>query len=240
MRTRAGIILQARFGSSRLPGKALATIGGRTVLEHCLRRLMFAGVAPVVLATTRRPEDDALEAVARSLGAGVFRGDATDVLSRYLNTADAFDFDVVIRATGDNPGVDIQAPGRLLAAMRANDADYAGEDGLPYGAAVEAVTRDALARAGHSAYHAEDREHVTTYVRRNTQMFKVLAIPAPAPLRRPDVRVTVDTAADLEHVRELFARTGLDMPSLRHLIEAAGRPVRTEACPPEPGRRRVA
>ena len=50
MRTRAGIVLQARFGSSRLPGKALAMIGARTVLEHCLRRLMFAGVAPVVLA----------------------------------------------------------------------------------------------------------------------------------------------------------------------------------------------
>jgi len=124
--------------------------------------------------------------------------------------------------------VDTQAPGRLLAAMRSGDADYAGEDGLPYGAAVEAVTRDALARAAHKAHHNEDREHVTTYVRRNTQMFKVLAIPAPAPLRRPDVRVTVDTTADLDHVRELFARTGLDMPSLRQLIEAAGRPVRTE------------
>jgi spore coat polysaccharide biosynthesis protein SpsF len=240
MRTRAGIILQARFGSSRLRGKALATIGGRTILEHCLRRLMFAGVAPVVLATTRRPEDDALEGVARVLGAGVYRGDATDVLSRYLDAADAFDFDVVIRATGDNPGVDIQASGRLLAAIRTGDADYASEDGLPYGAAVEAVTRAALARAGHEAYHAEDREHVTTYVKRNTQTFKVLTIPAPAPLRRPDVRLTVDTVADLEHVRELFARAGVSMPSLRQLIEAAGRPIRTEACPPEPGRRRVA
>jgi spore coat polysaccharide biosynthesis protein SpsF (cytidylyltransferase family) len=240
MRTRAGIILQARAGSSRLPGKALATIGTQTILEHCLRRLMFAGVAPVVLATTRRPEDDALESVARALGAGVFRGDATDVLSRYVNAADAFGFDTLIRATGDNPGVDIQAPGRLLAVMRASQADYAAEDGLPYGAAVEAVTREALARAGHQSYHAEDREHVTTYVRRNTQIFHVQSVPAPAPLRRPDVRLTVDTVADLEHVRELFARAGVSMPSLRQLIEAAGRPIRTEACPPEPGRRRVA
>jgi spore coat polysaccharide biosynthesis protein SpsF (cytidylyltransferase family) len=228
MRTRAGIILQARFGSSRLPGKALAIIGGRTVLEHCLRRLMFAGVAPVVLATTQRPEDDALEAVAKSLGAGVFRGDTSDVLGRFLSAAEAFDFDTIIRATGDNPCVDIQAPGRLLESLRAYAADYAGEEGLPYGAAVEAVTREALVRAGHEAYHAEDREHVTTYVRRNTQAFRVLLLPAPAPLRRPGVRVTVDTPADLAHVRELYARTGVDLPSLRHLIEAAGRPVRTE------------
>ena len=228
MRTGAGIILQARFASSRLPGKALATIGGRTILEHCLRRLMCAGVAPVVLATTTRSEDDSLAALARSIGAGVFRGDINDVLGRYLDAADEFGFDTIIRATGDNPGTDIQAPGRLLAALRTSQADYACEEGLPYGAGVEAVTREALDRAGRDAIHAEDREHVTMYVRRNTQVFRVLAIPAPAPLRRPDVRVTVDTAEDLQQVRELFARTGLDMPSLRQLIEAAGRQIRTE------------
>jgi spore coat polysaccharide biosynthesis protein SpsF len=228
MRTTVGIILQARFASSRLPGKALAMIDGKTILEHCLRRLMFAGVAPVVLATTSRPEDNALERVARSLGIGVFRGDETDVLGRYVSAAEAFDFDTVIRATGDNPCVDIQAPRRLLAVMRGLDADYAGEDGLPYGAAVEAVTRDALLRAAHQAHHVEDREHVTVYVRRNTQKFRVMLVPAPAPLRRPDVRVTVDTAADLDHVRQLYARTGVEMPSLRHIIEAAGQAPRTE------------
>ena len=228
MRTRAGIILQARFGSSRLPGKALATIGDHTVLDHCLRRLMFAGVAPVVLATTERPEDDALEAIALKLGAGVYRGSTNDVLARYLSAADAFDFDLVIRATGDNPGVDIQSPGRLLEALRAQRADYVSEEGMPYGGGVEAVTREALRRAAHEAYHADDREHVTTYVRRSTHRFRVLQVPAPAPLRRPDVRVTVDTSADLAHVRELYARTAMDMPSLRRLIEAAGRPARTE------------
>ena len=189
---------------------------------------MFAGVAPVVLATTNRPEDDALETVARSLGVGTFRGDANDVLGRYVSTAEAFDFDTIIRATGDNPGVDIQAPGRLLAALWAHEADYACEDGLPHGAGVEAVTREALVHAADEAHHAEDREHVTVYVRRNPETFRVLLVPAPAPLRRPDVRLTVDTAADLQHVRELYARTGAKMPALRHLIEAAGTPVRTE------------
>jgi spore coat polysaccharide biosynthesis protein SpsF len=228
MRTRAGIILQARLGSSRLPGKALAILSGKTILEHCLRRLMCAGVAPVVLATTHRPEDDALDAVARGLGAGVFRGDVHDVLGRYVSAAEVFGFDTIVRATGDNPCVDIQAPGRLLEVLRANDADYACEDGLPYGAAVEAVTRSALLRAAHESHHVEDREHVTVYVRRNTQSFRVVLAPAPAPLRRPDVRVTVDTAADLERVQELYARTGVEMPSLRQIIDAAGRPSHVE------------
>lgn len=223
MRARAGIILQARVGSSRLPGKALATIGGATILEHCLRRLMCSGIAPVVLATTNRQEDDALDAIARAAGAGVFRGDEKDVLGRYVSAADAFDVDTVVRATGDNPCVDIEAPGRLVELLRSHDADYVCEDGLPYGAAVEAVTRAALIRAAHEAHHAEDREHVTLYVRRNPQAFRVIVSPAPAPLRCPDLRVTVDTAADLAHVRELYARTGEDTPSLLHIIDAAGR-----------------
>jgi len=228
MRPRAGIILQARLGSSRLPRKALASIAGQTILEHCLRRLMFAGVAPVVLATTDRPEDQALAAVAQHMGAGVFRGDACDVLGRFVAAAEEFGFDHIVRATADNPGTDIQAPGRVLAALRIAEADYVYEQGLPYGAAVEGVTREALVRAAQEATRPDDREHVTTYVRRNSHLFCVVQLAAPAPLRRPDVRLTVDTAEDLAHVRALFERTGHDLPSLRQLIEAAGRPLRTE------------
>jgi spore coat polysaccharide biosynthesis protein SpsF len=223
MRTGPGIILQARFSSSRLPGKALAVIGRQTMLEHCLRRLMSPGVAPVVLATTNRPEDDALDEIARELGVGVFRGDEDDVLGRYVSAAAAFDFDTIIRATGDNPCVDLQAPGRVLEVLRTYDSDYACEDGLPYGGAVEAVTRAALVRAADEAHHVEDREHVTVYVRRNTKRFRVVQVSAPPPLRRPDVRVTVDTAADLERVRRLYARTGEEMPSLLRIIAVAGR-----------------
>lgn len=210
------------MGSSRLPGKALASIGGQTILEHCLRRLMYAGVAPVVLATTDRAEDQALVDVAQRIGAQVFRGDADDVLGRFVAAAAAFGFDHVVRATGDNPGTDILAPRRLLAALRSAEADYVYEQGLPYGAAVEAVTRDALERAAREATEVSDREHVTTYVRRNSHSFDVLQLSAPAPLRRPDIRLTVDTAEDLEHVRTIFERTGSDQPSLRQLIEAAG------------------
>jgi spore coat polysaccharide biosynthesis protein SpsF len=221
MRRRAGIILQARMASSRLPGKALAPIAGQTILEHCLRRLMCAGVAPVVLATTERSEDQRLADIAQRLGASVFRGDTEDVLGRFVATADAFDFDHVVRATADNPGTDIEAAGRLLAALREFNVDYACEEGLPYGAAVEAITRDALVRAAREATQADDREHVTTYVKRNSDVFSVIRLLPPFPLRRPDVRVTVDTAADLEQVRALFERTGVEMPSLLQLIEAA-------------------
>src|SRR5687768_3923953 len=109
MRSKAGIVLQARMASARLPGKALALIAGRSILEHCLRRLILAGVARVVLATTTREEDDALSAVAERLGVAVYRGSDTDVLARVVEAAETFDLDPIVRATGDNPAVDIQA-----------------------------------------------------------------------------------------------------------------------------------
>ncbi len=229
MRTRAGIVLQARLASTRLPGKALMSIGGVPVLTHCLRRLVAAGVARVVLATTDRPEDDRLAAVAEGLGVAVHRGEADDVLARMLAAAEVFDLDPIVRATGDNPAVDVQAPGRVLEALRAARADYVVEQGLPYGAAVEAVTRDALRTAAREAHEPADREHVTTWIRRQTDRFRMLYPDAPAPLRRPDLRLTVDLPEDLDYVRTLFARSGADEPSLSRLIQFAGRPRREVA-----------
>jgi spore coat polysaccharide biosynthesis protein SpsF len=128
MRTRAGIVLQARLGSRRLPGKALEPIGGCSMLERCLRRLIAGGVAHVVLATTTLFEDDVLAAIAAKLGVPVFRGEVDDVLGRYIGAAEAFDLDPVVRATGDNPAVDIQGPGRVLATLRSSGADFVIED----------------------------------------------------------------------------------------------------------------
>jgi spore coat polysaccharide biosynthesis protein SpsF len=222
MRTRAGVILQARYNSTRLPGKALEVVAGRTVLEHCLRRLIAAGVARVVLATTWEPEDDVLTVIARRLGAGVYRGDSADVLDRFASAARFFDLDPVLRATGDNPAVDVQAPGRVLATLRVTNADYVVESGLPYGAAVEGMTAAALQQAAKLARDPYDREHVTPFIRNNRDLFNVAEVNAPISLTRPGLRVTVDTREDLDRVRELFFRTQSDDPTLLALIAASG------------------
>jgi spore coat polysaccharide biosynthesis protein SpsF len=225
---KAGIVLLARTASTRLPAKALEPIGEWVILEHCLRRLTASGVGRVVLATTTQPEDEALVAVARRIGVPVFRGDSVDVLGRTLAAAREFGLDPIVRATGDNPAVDMQAPGRMLAALRASKADYVREEGLPYGADVEAMTASALRRAAELATESSDREHVTTFIRRRTDLFRVVHVQAPAPLTRPSLRLTVDTPDDLVHVREWFARAGTEYPSLRRLIEAAGTRVHVE------------
>jgi spore coat polysaccharide biosynthesis protein SpsF (cytidylyltransferase family) len=218
MRAVPGIILQARVASHRLPGKALQYVGGRTVLEQCLRRLKASGLPRVVLATTERPDDDALETIAAGLGIPVYRGSENDVLDRFVRCASYFDIDPVIRATGDNPAVDIDAAGRLLTALKETRADYVMEEGLPYGAAVEAVKASALGVAALLARDPFDREHVTTFVRRRHDLFRILALKAPEALFHPGVKVTVDTLEDLHHVRELYARASGDMPSLADLI----------------------
>lgn len=220
MERRAGIILQARMASQRLPGKALAQIGRRPIVEHCLRRLVSAGIGEVVLATTDRPDDDVLAEAARRMGVACFRGGADDVLDRLARCASSRGLHDVIRATADNPGVDVLAPRRVLDALRRTAADYVCEEGLPYGAAVEGVTCEALLRAATLARDPSDREHVTTFVRRRTDLFNVVRIPPPAPLARPDVRLTVDTREDLLRMRDLFRLASADLPPLGDLIEA--------------------
>jgi spore coat polysaccharide biosynthesis protein SpsF len=193
------------------------------MLERCLRRLIASGVARVVLATTRLAEDDALAAIAGKLGVPVFWGDVDDVLGRYVAAAEAFNLDPVVRATGDNPCVDIQGPGRVLASLRSTGVDFVIEEGLPYGACIEAMTASALQHAAVRARDAHDREHVTSYIKRHRDAFSVLELEAPAPLRRPALRLSVDTYEDLQWVRELFFRAGSDEPTLAELMAAAGR-----------------
>jgi spore coat polysaccharide biosynthesis protein SpsF len=200
---KTAIVLQARMGSRRLPGKVLAAVAGRTILAHCVERLRASGF-PVVLATTVRPEDDVLEAAGDELGLRVVRGPADDVLARYVMTVAALSLTDVVRATADNPAVDIDAPARVLGALRRAGADYATETGLPYGTAVEAMTADALARAASLAETAYDREHVTPLLQRDPR-FTAVVLDAPPALRRPDLRLTVDTAEDLAFVERLFA-----------------------------------
>jgi spore coat polysaccharide biosynthesis protein SpsF len=229
MGTRPGIILQARLASVRLPAKVLAPVGGRTILHRCITRLMAGGAGPVILATTDAPADDVLALLALRLGAWVYRGDADDVLARMCGAAEAYDIDPIVRATADNPAVDPAAPGRLIEALRPGGADYAREDGLPIGAGVEAITAAALRASAGLATSTYDREHVTTFIRANAAPQRLRLLTPPAGLRQPSLRLTVDTADDLDWIRELFFRAAVDEPSVAQLITAARRTMRRAA-----------
>lgn len=226
---RTVVILQARMGSVRLPGKAMALIAGRPLVSHCLDRLRASDVGPVVLATTTHPEDDVLARLAEMVGVGVIRGSGDDVLTRFSDVVRAYPARLIIRATADNPAVDIDAVRRVQRWLDVADADYVVEDGLPYGSAVEAVRRDVLVQAHLWAREPSDREHVTTWIQRHTDRFRVQRIPAPRPLMRPELRFTVDTPTDLAYMRQVLSAAGPrgTIASLREIIAAADRLARS-------------
>ena len=222
MSDNVAIVLQARMQSHRLPGKAMLDVHGRSILSHCIDRLRHANVAPVIVATSTEPADDPIVAEAEACGAFACRGPHDDVLTRFLRVALWFDLDIIVRATADNPAVDIDAPARVLAHLHDTGADYVSERGLPYGAAVEAVRVLALERS-MPLVDATDREHVTSAVRRHVSRFAVRLPWAPMPLVRSDLRFSVDTEGDLSYVRQVFhaAETGVDPAPLGCLIAAA-------------------
>lgn len=225
----AAIVLQARMGSTRLPGKVLAPIAGRSVLAHCIERLRVRSRLPVVVATTELPDDDRVVVEAARLGAAVVRGASDDVLARYVKVAETLGLTHIIRATADNPAVDMDAPRRTLDILLRSGADHVVEFGLPHGAAVEAVTTAALVRAADMATEPADREHVTPLIRRDKRFFALPAL-APGAVRRPQIRLTVDTAADLAFMRRVFALAGAtpgDPAPLAVLISAAARVLAT-------------
>ena len=220
------VVLQARMGSTRLPGKALETLSGLSLLGHCIRRLQGSAVGPVVLATTTNDEDDALAAEADRLGVSVYRGSDADVLERFVEAADRVGASSVVRATGDNPAVDVGSAVRLVNILARGGVDHAVEAGLPYGSTVEALTFAALQNAAERAHSVADREHVTTFIRRPHSGFRCAIVPAPAALWRPDLRFTVDTPDDLAYMRRVMAsaeRAGEGGAPLTALIAAADR-----------------
>jgi spore coat polysaccharide biosynthesis protein SpsF len=224
MSARAAIVVQARMGSARLPGKSLAPIAGRSILARVIERLAHQGELPVVLATTTLLEDDLLCDEADRLGITVLRGSADDVLGRYAFAASLLGVPALIRATADNPAVDLEAPLRTLDILQRSGADYVVDYGLPVGATVEAIAVPALVRAAALATDAYDREHVTPFIRRDGRSRAVDAL-APTALRRPDLRFTVDAPDDLDYMRRVYLDAGpADTPwPLAALIAAADR-----------------
>lgn len=217
----AAVVLQARLGSTRLPGKVLAPIGPYSILEHCVRRLSASGL-PIIVATTDQAEDDAVERAARRLKTDVFRGAEHDVLARFIGVAHAFGLTEIVRATADNPLVDTDAVRRTYGFRQRVGADHVVECGLPLGTAVEAVSLEALERAAALITDPYDREHVTSFIRRDSR-FRALRAVAPGDIRRPGLRLTVDTPEDLDFIRQVYA--SLDdsqgLPTLPAVIKAA-------------------
>lgn len=199
-RPRTGIIIQARSGSTRLPGKVLLPIHGRTLVARVIAQaLEVEDVDVVVLATTALGEDDALAAEGRRTGAEVFRGSVDDVLDRYHATAAEHGLDVVVRLTADCPLVDPGVVHQLIGIVARGEADIAHTGAsYPEGMDAEALTARALDVIWSTALKPSEREHVTAHAYANPDTFRIATLELPED--RSDLRVVVDEPIDLEVV----------------------------------------
>jgi len=199
-------IVQARLASTRLPAKVLKHLAGEPVLGHVLGRCKtIPGVDVVVCATVDSEEGEPIEALARSYGAEVYRGSETDVLDRYARAARAIDADVVMRVTSDCPLIDPGLCGEVIALRAQAGADYAANNysrGFPHGLDCDAFTRDALERADREAREAHDREHVTTWMKRQRGIAHA-RVDGPAD-ESARYRWTLDYPEDLAFFQALF------------------------------------
>jgi len=211
-------VIQARMGSTRLPGKVLESIRGwPLVLWTAVAVAATPGVDEVVVATTKEREDDPLVAQLTDHRIAVHRGSVHDVLRRVVDAAGPYGPNVVLRQTADNPFPDPTVMASQLRLLADGSFDYVGIAGLPLGIGAEVVGWSALVAADREATEPADREHVLPYVYARPGRFSIGSLP---PLASPSRhgRYTVDTPADLAFARAVAERLPIDqVPTLADL-----------------------
>lgn len=211
---KSGLIIQARMGSTRLPGKMMMPFfEGKGIFEILVDRLTLAFPdLPVVLATTTHPNDDALVDIAEDYGLKVFRGSEENVLERFINAAKVFDIENVIRICADNPFLDTEAIRNQIENFESGE-DYFGystNEGLPtiktpYGFWTEAVSLTALQKVRELTDNPFYLEHVTNFIYGHPEHFKIrLEKINPKIESVSNLRLTLDTPVDFELQREIF------------------------------------
>lgn len=215
-------IIQARMGSTRLPGKVLKKVLGKTLLEHLVLRVKRAHkLDKIIVATTTEKEDGSIEKLAKSLGVSVYRGSVNDVLDRYYQAAKEVNAQTIVRLTGDCPLMDPKVIDRCVDFYKRNSFDYVSNINpptFPDGMDVEVFSFAVLEKAWQEAKRDSDREHVTPFIR-NSGNFKTANVRNGVDVS--GLRLTVDEARDLFLIQALisyFSKGGEEAFSLQDII----------------------
>ena len=215
------IVIQARMGSTRLPGKVLKPVCGKSLLAHLVERLRFgemgqmvrSGEARIIVATTLAQADEAIVRECEALGVQVVRGSEQDVLSRYILAAQLSGAETIVRLTADCPLLDPLLVLGMIEYFSEAEIEYLSngiESGLPLGQSVEVFSAAALQRAFDESTQNYEREHVTPYLYEQPGRFAIAHLGWPSTIKRswPEdlskYRWTVDTEEDFELVQRIF------------------------------------
>ena len=209
--TKISAIIQARMGSTRLPGKVLMPICGKSVLQHVVERLRSSKlINQIILAIPDTKENDILEKFALRNSVECYRGSENEVLERVYLAAKENNCDVIVEITGDNPLIDPEIIDLAVEEHLDKKADFSctnyGSRFLPIGLDVGVLSFQALEEAYKNAKDPYNREHVTSYFYENPDVFKITSVNFLKHLENPNLRLTLDTNEDLELITKIYAK----------------------------------
>lgn len=199
-------IMQARTTSTRLPGKVLLRLFGKTVAEHIITRVRAAKrIDGICVATTTNETDDAVATIAEACGASVYRGSEDDVLDRFYQAAQQERADVIIRITADDPFKDPVVIDQVIRTFEEGDFDYVSNTmhpTYPEGIDVEVFSMKALAQAWKEAFLPSEHEHVTPYIWKHPDRFHVRNVEYHEDISK--MRWTLDKPEDWVFIQQVY------------------------------------
>ena len=202
--------IEARMGSSRLPGKSLKKITGKPMLELMIERVKKSNlIDEIVIATTKSTKDDPIELLARRLNVVCFRGSEDDVLDRVLNAAIENSADHIVELWGDTPLIDSDIIDSLIKYYLDNDFDCVGtclDKTFPWGMAALIFPTKVLNEVSKTTNDPVDRENVSNYIYEHPDTYKIGHLPCPKELNRPELRLCVDELSDFSLVKTVFEK----------------------------------
>ena len=209
-----GIVIQARMGSSRLPGKILKPFyENLSVLDILIEKLRTNFNIPIVLATSSNKEDEVLKTVAEKYGISFYQGDEENVLSRFIEVSERYNLDTIVRVCSDNPFFQIEYLKKIILEFKSYDVDYLSFQngfGTPvikthFGLFGEVVKSEALKKVAENTSETLYIEHVTNYIYTHPELFNIKLIDLPRFLsKRKDLRFTMDDQEDYELLKKLY------------------------------------
>ena len=217
--------VEARMDSSRLPGKILKDILGKPSLARLVERVKQSKlIQEIIVATTTAPNDEMTVEACRRIGVKTFRGSSEDVLDRVLKAAKANQADLIVELTGDCPLLDPEIIDSVIQHYLDNSYDYVSntlERTFPRGMDTQVFSVKVLDQVSRLTQDPADHEHVSLYIYEHPERYRLGNVPAPPDLRRPELRLTVDTEDDLRLIREIYSRLYPQNPnfSLRDMIQ---------------------
>lgn len=218
-------IIQARMGSTRLPGKTMKKIDGKPFLEYVIKSIKLSKkLDKIVIATSNNPKDDIIEKFALKNNILIFRGSEEDVLDRMYKAAKKYNADFIVRLCADNLFLNFEIMDKMIDLAIKEKYDFVNDvygNPTPNGIVSEVLNMKALETMWKKAEKKHQREHITQYIVENPSLFKIKNFDVPKWLQRNDIKLALDTKEDLKLLKILYFKfyKNKDEYNLKEIIE---------------------